>query len=55
MPDGLTAGATTVLVSKPDGLDRILLLDVRLDIDGGVNDELHRRLRDARTASKVTS
>jgi hypothetical protein len=38
--------ALMVLVAEPDGLARILLLDLRLDVHGGVDDVLHWPWRD---------
>ncbi len=47
--------APMVLVTESEGLARILLLDVRLDVNGSIDDVFHRLARDSRTASKVTS
>jgi hypothetical protein len=47
--------ALMVFIAEPDGLTRSLLQDVRLDVHGSVDDVFHWPLREARTASRVTS
>src|SRR5262245_24986592 len=47
--------ALMVVVAEFQRFGRILLLHEYLDVYGSVNDVLHWRLRDSRTASRVTS